>query len=283
MNNQISTFQLFRYQILPIDRYYQHDLFYQFNSLEELLERKNDFFSETLKSQTDFSKKRQRIAAKLLVNQGDFFLYRIAQNKKILRETPDFTNETIDTWPSLLVAVWNRQDKQLIAVQKRTTAFGNCEAVVKLILDKLSASLSNLNLRTIYEPLFEKEHFWTLLEIFAGKIRYVDFEIITPNMANISKSLPDDLKAFAKATNSTRNHLKIEADPKSNLHLTPENEALSGLVDYSSDGGGNITLKIDGIKKKHQTSRSVKEVNISTVEMTGGVEQVIASLKELMK
>ena len=87
----------------------------------------------------------------------------------------------------------------------------------------------------------------------------------------------------AKCTNSTRNHLKIESEPDSALHLEEDNPALRGLVDYSSEGGGNISIKIDGIKKHHQTSRTVKEVTLGEMELTGNAEQIVAVLKELLK
>ena len=97
--------------------------------------------------------------------------------------------------------------------------------------------------------IFEKRQFWSLLHQYEGRVKSVEFEIITPNMANISGSLSDDLKDFAKATNSARNKLKIESDPEAPLRLEEDNRTLQGLVNYSSEGGGNISLKIDGVKK----------------------------------
>jgi hypothetical protein len=258
-------------------------MFASFESLEDLLEKKNTFFEESLLAQNDFSNSRHKTAVKLVSQNKNFYLYRIAHNKTLHRETKDFKDETIDSWPSIYVAVWNSPDKQIIAVQRRTTAFSDCETVVKLILQKLEPQLTHFNLRAIYEPLFEKQKFWQLLERYRGRVKSVEFEIITPNMANISGSLPDDLKAFAKITNSTKNHLKIESEPDSSLHLENDNPALNGLVDYSSEGGGNITLKIEGISKKHHTSRTVKEVHLSDIEISGGADQITLLLKELLK
>ncbi|OEF28982.1 hypothetical protein [Vibrio rumoiensis] len=283
MSSKTNTFELFRYQILPVNRYFQGDFFNGIHSVEELIKHKNKFFAEALEGQSDFSNKRHKTVVKQLLHNGDFYLYRIAHNKTLHRETRDFKDETIDSWPSILVAIWNHPDKQYIAVQKRTTAFAKCETVAKLILEKIEPQLTHFQLRAIYEPLFEKQQFWTLLRKYRGKVKSVDFEIITPNMANISGTLPDDLKLFAKCTNSTRNNLKIESEPDSALHLEENNSALRGLVDYSSEGGGNISLKIDGIKKHHQTSRTVKEITLGEMELTGNAEQVAQVLKELLK
>lgn len=278
-----TVFELFRYQILPIDRYLQGNLLTGVSTIEELIERKNEFFSEALSGTNSFSNKKHETVTRRLYERDDFFLFKIANNRSIHRETREFKDEIIDNWPAILVGVWNRNDKQLIAVQRRTSAFSSSEVVVKLILGKLSNQLGHNHLRAIHEPLFEKRQFWAILSQYQGKIKSVEFEIVTPNMANISGTLPDDLKEFAKQTNSTKNKLKIESDPEAPLHLEESNSVLQGLVNYSSEGGGNISVKIDGIKKKYQTSNKVKEISLGEVEMQGGAEQIVHALRELLQ
>jgi hypothetical protein len=257
------------------------------STVEELIARKNEFFSEAISeaiSRTGaFSDQKHETITKKLLAQGHFFLLRIAHNKSIHLETKEFRNETIDHWPSILVAIWNEPDKQLIAVQKRTTAFSSCEVVVKMILGKLSNYLVQHHLRAIYEPLFEKKQFWSILDQYKGKVKFVEFEIVTPNMANISGTLPEELKEFAKQTNSIKNKIKIESDPEASLHLEKENSTLRGLVNYSSEGGGNISLKIEGIKKIYHTSKTVKEVTLGETQVQGNAEEVVKALKELFK
>tara|TARA_R110002124_G_scaffold17592_4_gene73619 strand:+ start:207 stop:1058 length:852 start_codon:yes stop_codon:yes gene_type:complete len=277
------SFQLFRYQLLPIDRFLQGNLLTGVRSIEELIIRKNEFFSEALSGKRNFSDNRNEKITRKLYQDGEFFLFRIANNRSIHRETKEFKDELIDSWPSILVAIWNDPEHQLIAVQKRTSAFWSCEAVVKMIMNAMSPQLAHHHLRAIYEPLFEKQRFWSLLHKYEGRIKSVEFEIVTPNMANISGALPDDLKEFAKHTNSTRNKLKLESDPDAPLHLEESNTVLKGLVDYSGDGGGNISLKIDGIQKKYNTSKTVKEVAVGDMEMEGDAESIAKVLKELLK
>lgn len=282
MNNKV-VFQIFRYQLLPIDRYLQGDLFLGVTTIDELIQRKNEFFSDALNNCHTFDDKRHFTVTKRVYTEDDFNIFRIALNKKIRRETIDFSDETLDNWPDIIVALWNRPDKQFIAVQKRNQAFSSCEVVVKMILDCISKRLSQYHLRAIHEPLFEKNTFWDLLGEHRGKIRSVKFDIITPNMANISKTLSDDLKQFSKLTNATRNSLKIEADPESSLHLEKDNENLNSLVDYTSEGGGSISVKIDGIHKTINTGDTIKEIEIGDIQMSGSTYDIAKILKELLK
>lgn len=283
MSKKSTSFELFRYQLLPIDRFLQGNLLTGVGSIEELISRKNEFFSEAINGTKNFSDKRHETITKKLYEEKEFFLLRIAHNRSIHRETKDFRDEVIDNWPSILVAIWNHPEKQLIAVQRRVAAFSSSEVVVRMIINAISNSLAHHHLRAIHEPLFEKQQFWSLLHRYEGRIKAVEFELITPNMANISGSLSEDLKDFAKATNSTRNKLKIESDPEAPLHLEESNSTLQGLVNYSSEGGGNISLKIDGVKKTYHTSKTVKEIQLGDMEIQGNAEEVVSVLKELLK
>ncbi len=200
MKTTTSQFELYRYQLLPIDRYLQRDLWSGINSIEELISRKNEIFGSALLEVDHFANSRTETATRRLYAEHNFFLFRIAANRSLHRETKEFKDEYIDNWPSVLAAVWNDPDKQIIAVQRRTTAFGSTEAVVKLIIETLRPSLSHYHLRALHEPIVERQKFWELIEQYRGRIQKLEFEFITPNMANISATLPENLKDFAKAT-----------------------------------------------------------------------------------
>lgn len=282
MNEKTTTFQLYRYQLLPIDRYLQTDMLTGIKSVAELLERKNEFFAEAIRDTKSFSDNSRETITKKLYEDENFFLFRIAVNKSMHRETKEFKDELIDNWPSILVGIWNDPDVQIIAIQKRTSAFKNAETMVKMIIRSLSKRLSNHHLRAIEEPLFEKKKFWSVIAKNKGKIKAVDFEIITPNMANISKSLPEDLRKFAKGTNTSKSRLKIESDPEAPLHLEETDDTLQGLVDYSSKGGGNISLRIEGMKRKIHISDTVKEIQVKEAELQGDSKDVVEVLKEMI-
>ena len=283
MKKSISQFELYRYQLLPIDRYLQVDLWSGITSIEQLIEKKNELLGTALLEVDHFANSRIETATKRLYAQDDFFLFRIAANRSLHRETKEFTEEYIDNWPSVLAAIWNHPEIQMIAIQRRTTAFSSTEAVAKLILETLYPHLSRFHLRAIYEPIVERKVFWDIVDKYEGKIQKVEFEFITPNMANISTSLPEDLKEFAKATNSVKNKLDIESDTESNLHIEKNNSTISALADYTSDGGGNVSVKVNGLSKKINTSKTVKHVEVSEMQLQGTAEEVADILKEIMR
>lgn len=98
------VFELFRYQLLPVNRHLQLDFINGVKSVEELIERKNSIFAQALREVRAFTHPRTDVVAKLLYSDRGFFLYRIAANRSIHRETKEFADEYIDNWPSVCLA-----------------------------------------------------------------------------------------------------------------------------------------------------------------------------------
>lgn len=277
-----TRFNLYRYQLLPRDRYFQGDL-YGPKSVDELIDQKNHIFSQALKLPTTFKGERTQITAQKLYEKEDFFLFRIAVNRAVNLETKDFDVKPVDNWPKILVAVWNDPEVQLVAVQHRTQAFQQTKAVVKLLMKSLEEPLARHQLVTSVEPLIEKRVFWDLVEKHRGRIKKVEFELVTPNMASISKALPEDLRNFAKKTNAVKSTLAIEADPASALVLEKTDPTVDGLASYTSDGGGSVSITLSGVKKKINTSNEVKEIEIGDAKLDGDAEEIAKILKDLMR
>ena len=281
MRNSLARFHLYRYQLLPVDRYFQGDL-YGANSIEELVAKKNTIFLEALNSNNAFHSSRTETATQKLIEANNFLLYRIAANRSLQHETRDFQTETIDNWPKILMAIWNDPKKQIVAVQHRTNAFQSTESVLSLVFDSIEPLLAKSQLTAVWEPLFEKQVFWDLVNEFEGRIQEVDFELVTPNMANISGVLPENLKEFSKRTNAIKSKIAITADPSSSLKIDPQDPMVNALVDYSSEGGGDISIRLTGLKKKIHTSRTIREVSIDECALTGTPENIASILKEML-
>src|SRR4051812_40497314 len=126
-------FYLYRYQILPISREIQLDLSEGVTSLDQLIAEKNLRFGAALKEVHRFDTNRSEVTHQFLFMDGTSFLLRFAVGRFLDRETKDFKKESLETWPSFFVFVWNDPSKQIIAVEQRFDAFQHPETVVRLI------------------------------------------------------------------------------------------------------------------------------------------------------
>lgn len=283
MKKKVLRFEIYRYQLLPKDRFFQGELFSEIKSVEDLLEKKNDIFQEKIKEIKKFRGKKAEIISKLLHEDKDFLLYRFAANRALTLETEDFKEEEIENWPSFLFAIWNDPDKQLIAIQERKEAFSHTESAVRAFEKTINFQLVDRQLRIYIEPLFKEEAFWKIIQNYQNRIKEITFELITPNMANISEVLSDELKDFAKGTNTGKTKLAIASDPESALNIKKDNTKVDGLVKYSSEGGGNISVKVSGVKRRIQTSRTKKSFEIGEIEINSNtVEEISTMIRNIL-
>ena len=56
-----------------------------------------------------------------------------------------------------------------------------------------------------------------------------------------------------------------------------------GLADYTSEGGGNVSISLSGVKKKIRTSTTVKEIEISDAKLEGDPKDIADILKGLLR
>jgi len=271
------NFNLYRYQILPKDRHFQGALFGDLQTIDDLISKKNQIFHEEIKKITEWKNKRASIKGQLIFDEDEFLLFRFAPKRTVKIENETFQEEQHENWPSILVAIWNKPDKQYMLIQDRKQAFSSTKSVLNIILQSLNISLGVKQLKIYAEPIFHKEAFWTIVNQHAYKIKNIKFELITPNMANISAALSEDLKSLAKGTNTAKTLLELDADD-SILHIESEDKQINSIVDYASEGGGNISVKVRGIKKRIQTANSVKSVEIGEIEINGNNIPKIADL-----
>lgn len=278
------NFNLYRYQILPKDRYFQGALFGDITSIDELIAKKNELFYQAVKSIDKWKSQKTSMKGQLEYDKDSFLLFRFAPKRSTKIENENFEEEELETWPSILVGIWNDPEKQIIAIQDRKKAFTNTKGVLKILIQSIHAALETKQLKLYAEPIFHKEAFWNIIEQYDRKIKNIRFELITPNMANISGVLSDDLKALAKGTNTAKTLLGIDADDDSVLYIDKQNKQVGDIVDYASEGGGNISIKAKGIKKWIQTANAVKSVEIGEIEVTGdNIERIAEILQRTLE
>ena len=277
-----TVFTAYRYQLLPLDRNHTKDLYNDY-SPENIIANKNKYFKESLINLPLTSHKKGRIKISIANIDHDFFKMQLAPSRPLTRETHDHKRERVDNWPHIDAYILNHKDDQFLIIQDRVTAFANTNTVANIITQGTKSSLERIGLSLHIEPLFNESFFWDLVRLYNNRVSWVEFEFVTPNMANISQTLADTLKSIAKETNAVKEQLTLRADPISSLDISEDNTTIKGLVDYTSQGAGNIKLKMKGIRKHFQTSSSKKKIRLSEIELSGSPSDISEFIRNLLK
>ncbi|SFK98219.1 hypothetical protein SAMN05216357_1104 [Porphyromonadaceae bacterium KH3CP3RA] len=275
-NNKIINFHIYRYHLLPIDhKNKQIELFpYEKEfSYDDIKKKKNDFFKQVLDNIVEVTNNTYPL--KLEHHQSDFFLFKIAQ-KKTTRITKNFQNKIIDNEPYVYIIINNDKDVQKIAISDNVEAFSN-PTVVRNILKKLfNKELLKFGLNIEIEQLFDSKGFWEVVNKYNDLITFISFQFVKPNLANISNSLPEVFKDFSDNVNSHESQISIKAPERGKLdNIDKQNEAINGLVNYTSEGAGSIKMKIKGFRKQIDTKENPVILQIRELDMEGSSEQVL--------
>jgi len=273
-------FLVFRYQLLLTRESFQPTLFPEVNSPKDLLRQKNAIFATVLENTTEFSTGRIKLIHKLVGMRDDIFVYRLAASRNLTRETKDFRRERIENWPSILVVFDNKPDVQNLLVQRNSKVFQLPRTVPNLLSERLNRGLSEYQLELHIEPMFVRAEFWKLVTEHKDKIVEAHFELVSPNMANISHVLGDELKDFAKSTNTAKTNLTLESPKAGRFDLDRMNKNLGSLVDYASEGGGNVAVRVQGLRRKIQTDRTIEKITIDKLEMEGATGDQVVDIFE---
>ncbi|WP_158653854.1 hypothetical protein [Helicobacter cetorum] len=243
-------------------------------NIETLLERKNILFHQALKQVKEWKSQKTSLIGGFECEKNDLLLFRFAPKKIAEVENEYFQKELYDTYPSIYVGFLNNKEQQILFVQDKKKAFVKTDFVVKIIAGSVNQLLADKNLEIHIQSIFDKQEFWSIVEDPDKQIQNIKFRLITPNMANILGGLSEDLKNLAKSTNTTETSLEIAAGANANLHINKDNEEIKGIVDYASQGGGDILIKIQGFRKRIKTSGCIKSVEIDEAELKGNAKDL---------
>ena len=281
--NKEIRFQFFRYQILPVNQAIQLPLDNSFTSIDELISKKNDLFLDALTHIEAFEYTRSELVHQITHNQNNIVVLKIGVNRDLNRETRNFEVQELDTWPSTLILINNAPNIQKVAIELERKAFQGANTVAAIREQNLNRLLSRHQLHVRFSPIFESNKFWDIVDKYPNSIIKVIFDMVSPNMSNISSSLKLDLKVLNKSTNTQETSLTLTSDKNSHLTLARDNEFINSLVEYSAAGAGNITIKVKGLTRKIQTSNSVTETTVNSAEITGThPSKLIEVLKEML-
>jgi len=275
MENKLINFHIYRYHLLPLDSKSKQIELFENKSLnyEEIKAKKNEFFGKTLNNL--ILSKNNNYPLKLEHSQNGYYLFKIAQ-KKTTTITQNFENIIVDNEPYVYVIINNDSNVQKIAISDNIDAFSNPD-VVKNILKKIFRSeLLYAGLNIEIEQLFDSVNFWEFVGKHKKEITFISFQFIKPNLADISKSLPEVFKNFTDSVNSHESQISIKAPEKGTLdNIDKSNKNIEGLVDYTSNGAGSIKLKVKNIRKQLNTKENPVILQVRELDIEGPSEQVI--------
>lgn len=255
-----KTFDYYRYQLVPKD-YIEFNLFEKTYSTEEIKANKNIFFTKVLK-EVHFANRKGKLPFKFNMASDNIYWIQLA-NIKSTTYISDFEEHSIMTEPYVNILIDNNPEKQVIAISRNSQAYTSTEQVVDIIQQALSIELKKYNLKLYIAAINEHDSFWNIIKKTGGQVTRIEIEIIKPNLSNISHSLKEDVRTLIEDTNSHLTTLKLESAEDGILSgITPENENLNGIVNYSSEGGGNIKVKVRGQKELIQTKKSIKKMRV---------------------
>lgn len=283
MESKVINFHIYRYHLLPIDTHNKQIDLFKSESLtfDEIKKRKNEFFTKLLDNLID--SKSNHHPLKLEHSEDNFYLFKLAQ-KKTTTITQNFENVTIDNEPYVYVIFNNNPSVQKIAISDNLEAFSKPDVVRNILKKIFKRDLEPYGLNIEIEQLFDKVDFWEYVGKHKNEITYINFEFIKPNLADISKSLPEAFKNFADDTNSHESHITIKAPEKGTLeHIDKTNKNIEGLVDYISNGAGSIKLKIKNIRKQLNTKENPVILEVKELDIEGSAEQVIKLYKTIVE
>lgn len=257
-----ASFEVFRYQLV-VDKTLQKGLFDKYDSAEDLRADKNNILQEILTNDNfRFQSNSSEITSKLLYSRDTMSYFKIAVKRKTKVYKKDFSEDVIENYPNIILAFNNHPDVQKIAIQSNKLAFTDCKSVSHLLVKSIDEKVKSKNLSFFLEPIYDKKEFWNLVARYPKQIKQVTFDLVSPNLANISKNLTLNLKELYEDTNTQRTKVELNAEPESYLDIKDKSKFINSLVDYSADGGGDISMRVNGIRKKIHTAQSPSEFSI---------------------
>ena len=99
-------------------------------------------------------------------------------------------------------------------------------------------------------PIKIKSSFWTIVNDNKGKIKSITFELISPNMPDIYRSMQLDIKELRDNVGVKNTVVTLDAGTDSSLVVPENNDFINGAVSYTEEGGGNIKIRLKKVKGK---------------------------------
>lgn len=256
-----KKFRLFRYQLIPNTSSENYSLF---ENVDDVVTSKNSLFMEALNEFSGFYKHPTEVNHRRILHAGDWHVGQIGFKRNTRLTDKNFSKKMEENFPSIFFIINNNPNEQLLIVQD-VSGLMKPTSFARKLTEYINELLVKQPVEMQVESIVEKSEFWDEIRKAQGKIVSVEFRIDTPNMARISKVLPERLKALTQVTNSKNSTVRLNGDKDRKLDISEKNADIQGLNSYVSEGGGDYKIKVSGIKREITKNDSVKTVFIDEI------------------
>ena len=242
----MSQIYFYRYQITPNLAKFNGVLDFDglgISTTKQLIATKNRIFEAVIEKLQNHRTSKEIYKGRKL--RDDIYELKIARSKKIAFEK-NFEDQSIITEPSIDVYICNDQDIQVIGLVWGSKAFQTRDAAISWLTVILNRYLKYYALDLTIQPIYRSDDFWKFVRNNENEIRSLEFTISYPNLPSLRKELGEALTEITKSTNSETSRLTLNAGKKKNLIIDEDDRRLNNLVNYSSSGGGKISVRTEG-------------------------------------
>ncbi|MFZ7131927.1 MAG: hypothetical protein ACOWWR_06175 [Eubacteriales bacterium] len=242
----MSQIYFYRYQITPNLAKFNGVLDFDglgISTTKQLANTKNRIFESVIEKLQNHRTPKEIYKGRKL--RDDIFELKIARSKKIAFEK-NFEDQSIIAEPSIDVYICNDQDIQVIGLVWGSKAFQTKEAAISWLTVLFNRYLKYYALDLSIQPIYRSHDFWKFVRENENEIRSLEFTISYPNLPSLRKELGEALTEITKSTNSENSRLTLNAGKKKNLIIDEDDKRLNNLVNYSSSGGGKISVRTEG-------------------------------------
>lgn len=228
--SQTTSFEVFRYQLV-VDKTLPINMFEKYETAEQVRADKNNIFQKVLTGE-DFTFRggTSELTSKFLYSDGTMIYYKLGVKRSTTLYTKDLSPHSEENYPNLIIAFNNDPTVQKIAIQNNTAAFKELTTVSNIIQETLEEELKPYNLSFYTEPIYDKQEFWNLVKKYPKQITQLTFDLISPNMANITRNLQLNLKQLYEDTNTHKTKVELNADHESYLDIKKESKLMFGAM-----------------------------------------------------
>lgn len=195
--------------------------------------------------------------------EGDQKYLILVGNDRKVPYVEEFETKRIDSAPYSVIAIDNNPERQIMAIRNDRNAFSGADTLSRIVERALNEKLNYYNIEIHIEAISPKENFWSAILNSKEDVVKIKFEIIKPNLSNISSSLDQEMKGIIDDLNSHKSTITFEATSSGSLeNVNQSNIKLNNIVNYATEGGGNATVKFKD-KTTYNTKKSITKRTIS--------------------